>query len=82
VLCRGPAAHVGADLRKHAPAFDIRSPLHRLTGGADLSQIDCIGPQAALQIVAGGQQDEMLRRLRRQSRQEEPNLRGGVDDVS
>jgi hypothetical protein len=38
--------------RKHAPGFDIRSPLHRLTGGADLSQIDCIGPQAALQIVA------------------------------
>jgi transposase len=38
--------------RKHAPAFDIRGPLHRLTGGADLSQIDCISPQAALQIVA------------------------------
>ena len=37
---------------KHAPAFDIRSPLHRLTGGADLSQIDSIGPQAALQIIA------------------------------
>ena len=37
---------------KHAPAFDIRSPLHRLTGGADLSQIDSIGPHAALQIVA------------------------------
>jgi transposase len=37
---------------KHAPAFDIRSPLHRLTGGADLSQIDSIGPHAALQIIA------------------------------
>src|SRR5262249_43026179 len=37
---------------KHAPAFEIRSPLHRLTGGADLSQIDSIGPQAALQIIA------------------------------
>jgi transposase len=37
---------------KHAPSFDIRSPLHRLTGGADLSQIDSIGPQAALQIIA------------------------------
>jgi hypothetical protein len=24
----------------HAPHFDIRTPLHRLTGGADLSQID------------------------------------------
>ena len=37
---------------KHAPAFDIRSPLHRLTGGADLSQVHSIGPQAALQIIA------------------------------
>jgi transposase len=39
-------------LSKHAPTFDIRSPLHRLTGGADLSQIDAIGAQAALQLVA------------------------------
>jgi len=37
---------------KRAPAVDIRSPLHRLTGGADLSQIDSIGPPAALQIIA------------------------------
>jgi len=37
---------------KHQPQFDIRGPLHRLTGGADLSQIDSIGPQAALQIIA------------------------------
>lgn len=39
-------------ISKHAPTFDIRSPLHRLTGGADLSQIDAIGPQAALQLIA------------------------------
>jgi transposase len=39
-------------LSKHAPTFDIRSPLHRLTGGIDLSQIDSIGPQTALQLVA------------------------------
>jgi transposase len=39
-------------VRKHQPQFDIRGPLHRLTGGADLSQIDSIGPQAALQIIA------------------------------
>jgi len=38
--------------KKHAPAFDIRTPLHVLTGGADLSQIHSIGPQAALQLVA------------------------------
>jgi len=37
---------------KQAPPFDIRHPLHRLTGGADLSQIDSIGPYAALQLVA------------------------------
>jgi transposase len=34
------------------PRFEIRSPLQRLTGGADLSQIDSIGPHAALQLVA------------------------------
>ena len=37
---------------KHQPQFEIRSPLHRLTGGADLSQIDSIGPHAALQLIA------------------------------
>ena len=34
------------------PRFEIRAPLHRLTGGADLSQIHSIGPRAALQLVA------------------------------
>jgi transposase len=34
------------------PRFDIRSPLHRLTGGVDLTQIDGIGPYAALKLVA------------------------------
>ena len=36
---------------KHQPQFDIRGPLHRLTGGIDLSQIDSIGPQAALHLI-------------------------------
>jgi len=36
----------------HDPRFELRSPLHRLTGGADLSQIDAIGPYAALQPIA------------------------------
>src|SRR3984893_11148455 len=36
----------------HAPRFEIRAPLHRPTGGADLSQIHSIGPHAALQLVA------------------------------
>jgi transposase len=51
-----PAAPLPAARRKriskHTPGFDIRSPLHRLTGGADLSQIHSIGPHAALQLVA------------------------------
>ena len=39
-------------ISKHQPQFDLRSPLHRLTGGADLSQVDGISSQAALQIIA------------------------------
>ena len=44
---------------KHQPQFDIRGPLHRLTGGTDLSQIDSIGPQAALHLI-GEDRSEML----------------------
>lgn len=33
------------------PAFDVRKPLHRLTG-ADLSQIDGIGPYTALRLIS------------------------------
>jgi transposase len=47
-----PAPRAKTTATKHAPAFDIRTPLHVLTGGADLSQIHSIGPQAALQLVA------------------------------
>lgn len=47
-----PAARRTQLRKKHAPSFDLRSPLYRMTGGADLSQIDSIGPLAALQIVA------------------------------
>jgi transposase len=45
-----PAAR-GKRASKHQPQFDIRGPLHRLTGGTDLSQIDSIGPQAALHLI-------------------------------
>jgi transposase len=45
-----PAAR-GKRVSKHQPQFDIRGPLHRLTGGTDLSQIDSIGPQAALHLI-------------------------------
>jgi transposase len=37
--------------KRHQPRFDIRTPLHRLTGGTDLTQIDAIGPHAALQLL-------------------------------
>ena len=51
-----PAATLPAPQRratsKHQPQFDLRSHLHRLTGGADLSQVDGISSQVALQIIA------------------------------
>ena len=34
------------------PAFDVRSVLHHLTGGVDLTQIDGIGAYTALKLVA------------------------------
>jgi transposase len=34
------------------PAFDIRTALHQLTGGVDLTQIDGILPASALKLVA------------------------------
>ena len=46
-----PARHTTAP-KRHEPRFDIRTPLHRLTGGTDLSQLDAFGPHAALQLVA------------------------------
>jgi transposase len=41
--------------RRHAdndPTFEIRTPLHHLTGGVDLTQIDGIGPYTALKLIA------------------------------
>jgi len=37
---------------KNEPRGELRAPLHRITGGADLSQIDGIGPYGALQLIA------------------------------
>ena len=34
------------------PAFDVRTTLHHLTGGVDLTQIDGIAPYTALKLVA------------------------------
>ena len=36
----------------NAPGFDIRTSLHQLTGGVDLTQIDGIAPYTALKLVA------------------------------
>lgn len=38
--------------RENEPQIELRQPLHRLTGGVDLSQIDAIGPYTALQLIA------------------------------
>jgi transposase len=37
---------------KNEPRVELRAPLHHITGGADLSQIDGIGPYGALQLIA------------------------------
>ena len=38
--------------RDNEPGFEIRIPLHHLTGGVDLTQIDGIAPYTALKLVA------------------------------
>ena len=41
--------------RRHAdndPRFELRTPLHQVTGGVDLTQIDGIGPYTALKLIA------------------------------
>ena len=52
-----PVAELPAPRRHHYPRpseikFEVRDPLHRLTGGVDLTQIDAIGPHSALQLIA------------------------------
>lgn len=47
-----PAARLRCKPSKNQPRFELRLPLHRITGGADLSQIDGIGPYGALQLIA------------------------------
>ena len=46
-----PAARSTAKPRRNEPRFDIRSPLHQLTG-VDLTQLDAIGPYSALRLLA------------------------------
>jgi transposase len=47
-----PAARLRGKPSKNEPRVELRAPLHRITGGADLSQLDGIGPYGALQLIA------------------------------
>lgn len=46
-----PAARVTRK-QHHEPACELRAPLHQLTGGVDLTQIDGIAPYTALKLIA------------------------------
>jgi transposase len=47
-----PAPRRSEKPRENEPRIELRQPLHRLTGGVDLSQIDAIGPYTALRLIA------------------------------
>jgi len=47
-----PAPRVPRRRVDNDPAFEIRTPLHHLTGGVDLTQIGGIGPYTALKLIA------------------------------
>ncbi len=38
--------------RKNEPQFDIRSPLFKLAGGVDITEVPGIGPYGALQLIS------------------------------
>jgi hypothetical protein len=46
-----PASRTRKKPRDNEPRFDIRTPLHQLTG-VDLTQLDAIGPYSALRLLA------------------------------
>jgi len=46
-----PAARTRKKARNNEPRFEIRTPLHQLTG-VDLTQIDAIGPYSALRLLS------------------------------
>jgi transposase len=48
----GPRVTRTPRARDNAPRFDIRTSLHHLTGGVDLSQIDGIAPYTALRLLS------------------------------
>ena len=47
-----PAPRVNRKRADSEPRFEIRTPLHQLTGGVDLTQIDGIAPYTALKLIA------------------------------
>jgi transposase len=47
-----PDPRVTKKPRDNEPRFEIRTPLHHLTGGVDLTQIDGIAPYTALKLIA------------------------------
>lgn len=47
-----PTPRVHRRIIDNDPTFEIRTPLHQLTGGVDLTQIDGIGPHTALKLIA------------------------------
>ena len=47
-----PAPRVTKKPRDNEPRFEIRTPLHQLTGGVDLTQIDGIAPYTALKLIS------------------------------
>ena len=47
-----PPARRHGPLRGNEPQLELRTPLHHLTGGVDLSQIEAIGPYTALRLIA------------------------------
>lgn len=47
-----PAPRVHRKRADNEPHFEIRTPLHQLTGGVDLTQIDGIAPYTALKLIA------------------------------
>jgi transposase len=47
-----PAPRTTTKPRDNQPVFELRRPLHHLTGGVDLTQIDGIAPYTALKLIA------------------------------
>ena len=47
-----PAPRVTKKPRDNEPRFELRTPLHQLTGGIDVTQIDGIAPYTALKLIS------------------------------